>query len=187
LGIDFFEPLVKAALLGRQEESMSLTGRIPLWTDLAPYLNGHLLQGYGYDTFWTADHIDSVSAGLDWGIREAHSSYLDAILNVGLVGALLVLIAVGVTLMRAVRQYRLAGDPASGLCFSLLVFGSISALTESGMITPSFVTFVMSCFAIHVALCPENTIPAQPTTATWDGFPVLTPRKNPDGLAPSGI
>lgn len=141
-GVDLEAELQQAALLGRQEQSESLTGRIPIWYELSHFVGERPLTGYGYDTFWTADHIALVADHIEWPIKEAHNGYLDATLSVGLVGAGLMTLAVLGGLFAGASRFHESGDPATGIYVGMLVFGLINCCTESGMVMPQFPPFL---------------------------------------------
>ncbi len=149
--IDVEEQLTDLALMGRKEQAESLTGRMPIWTVLSDYVAARPIVGYGYESFWTPDRIDTVSSELHWGIREAHSAYLDTILGVGLIGGMLLLTAIFAGVGLASKQYLQTGHPAFGWSFGLLVFGLINGCTESGMMMPMFVPFLAVCGLLQVA------------------------------------
>lgn len=46
------------------------------------------LGGYGYGGFWTARHVIELSRMVPWAPGEAHSMYLDSLLDLGTVGGL---------------------------------------------------------------------------------------------------
>ncbi|MFQ5730470.1 MAG: O-antigen ligase family protein [Planctomycetaceae bacterium] len=158
--VDVGEQLTHLALMGRKEQSASLTGRMPIWTVLADFVSQRPIVGYGYESFWTPDRIDAVSTELQWGIREAHSAYIDTVLSVGLVGAGLLLLTVFTGLRSAAQRYLKTGHPSFGFLFAVCVFGLINAFTESGMTMPMFVPFVAVCGFVQLArLRPANAGP----------------------------
>jgi O-antigen ligase len=144
-GVNVAEKLTEAALLGRQEEAASLTGRLPVWTELVTYFESRPLTGHGYESFWTADRIETVSGDLEWEIREAHSAYLDLLLSVGLIGTALLLSAVLMGLWMAACRFASSGNAADGFLFALLIFSLINGVTESGMVMPLFPSFLAVC------------------------------------------
>ncbi len=146
--------LTNAALLGRTEQSGSLTGRVPLWTELSTYIRERPLQGYGYDTFWTSENIASVSSALQWGIHEAHSSYVETMLNVGIIGAIPLLACVALATWRARRQYLTTGETGYDFFFALFMFSLANSFTESGMVMPMFVPFLAACGLARLAFYP---------------------------------
>ncbi len=129
-----------AALLGRAEQAGDLTGRVPLWNELLGYAEARPLEGYGYRAFWGDNHIDAVSANVDWTVREAHNAFLETVLSVGLIGGVVLLALVLVSLARAAAGYRASGDPGLAFILGLLVFCLANAFLESGV--PSFPTFL---------------------------------------------
>jgi O-antigen ligase len=140
-----------AALMGREEQAESLTGRLPIWEALSPYIHQGYLLGYGYDSFWVPSRVSQISSELHWGIREAHSAYLDTILSVGLVGGSVLLLAIFVSLYKTATLYLRTNDSSYGFLFGLYVFGLINAFTESGMMMPMFVPFIGLAGMAHLA------------------------------------
>ena len=151
LSMGVTDNLTQAMLLGRTEQSASLTGRLPLWTELNTYISERPLHGYGYESFWTAHHVAAVSAALQWGIHEAHSAYFEALLNVGLVGAITLLSGVLIATWRTRQRYLTTGETGYDFLFALFVFALINSLTESGMVMPMFVPFLAGCGLVHLA------------------------------------
>jgi O-antigen ligase len=150
LGGDLDEQLTDTAFLGRKEESGLLTGRIPIWEELLGYVEARPWAGYGYESFWTPQHIEEISKGMHWRFREAHSAYLDAVLSVGVIGASLLLTAVFLALARAASLFHRTGDPGHGLTLGLLGFALVSAALESGMMGMNFFTFVIGCGIVQL-------------------------------------
>ena len=136
---------------------------------LSSFVSARPLAGYGYDSFWTTDRIETVSEEQGWGIREAHNSYLDMTLSTGLVGLTLLVSAVLSGLLRAAATYTRSGHPLPGFVFGLTVFALVNACTESGMVMPMFVPFLLTIGLLQVAFFPD-----------WDTF---APREAEHGTA----
>lgn len=145
LATEATDNVAHAMLLGRTEQSGSLTGRLPLWTELSPYISERPLHGYGFESFWTADHVAAVSAALQWGIHEAHSAYVETLLNLGLVGAMALLTSVLLATWRARQRYLTRREAGYDFFFALFVFALINSFTESGMVLPMCVPFLAGC------------------------------------------
>jgi len=143
-------------LLGRDEDATSLTGRVPLWTELATYVARRPLIGYGYDSFWNADHIGEISETMEWAINGGHCGYLDLLLSVGAIGAVLVVSCVVLGLRRALRAYDLTRDAGYGFILALLVCALAHAVLESGMVMPFFTTFIAACGLCRLAFLPPE-------------------------------
>lgn len=156
LGIDLVERFSGVALMGRGEQSESLTGRLPLWTQLSDFVSARPLAGYGFDSFWTTSRIETVSEEQGWGIREAHNSYLDTTLSTGLIGLALLTTAVLFGLFRSAATYTRSRHPLAGFVFGLTVFALANACTESGMVMPMFAPFLLTIGLLQVAFFPDR-------------------------------
>ncbi len=62
----------------------TLTGRTEVWQNLLPVAMKHPILGHGFGGFWTAESRDFFM------ISEAHSGYLDVLLEIGFAGLILV-------------------------------------------------------------------------------------------------
>jgi exopolysaccharide production protein ExoQ len=145
LGFDPLTDFRDAILLGRAEESDTLSGRAFIWPEVLHFASQRLWLGYGYESFWTPAHIETISTNLGWGLREAHNGYLETLLSLGLVGLALLLIVVFAALATSVRKYRLTQSSLYTLPLGLTVFGLINAGLESGMVVVNLVPFVLAC------------------------------------------
>lgn len=78
--------------IGLLGKDLTLTGRIPLWQALWPWLANRPLAGYGFDAFWQPvvnPGVPELWAWVGWEQHHAHNGYIQLLLDVGLVGALL--------------------------------------------------------------------------------------------------
>lgn len=151
-GYDLSRNVEQIVLLGRDDHAESLTGRVPLWEELTEYVQSRPWLGYGYNSFWDADHIYAISSTLKWGISEAHNAYLESILSVGLVGTLLLLLSLILAAGRAAAQFRASHFAGCDFLFAMLVLGFANSLLESGMIMLRFVPFTVAVGVSHLAL-----------------------------------
>jgi O-antigen ligase len=142
LGSDADQRVLKMAMLGRAEESEAFTGRLPIWAELGNYVRKRPLQGYGYASFWTAEHIEAVSEELQWPLREAHNAYLDTVLSIGALGAAILLTVVALAFRAAIRAFRLSGDAGFAFTLGLLAFCLVDSCMESGMGDPNLTTLL---------------------------------------------
>ncbi|MCD4726971.1 MAG: O-antigen ligase family protein [Pirellulales bacterium] len=141
-GLETDETLTEIVMLGRQEESAKLTGRIPIWKELLGYVGARPLHGYGYEAFWTEKHIEEVSDDMQWPLREAHNAYLDSTLSVGLIGTATLMLIVSLGLYRAASVFRATAAAGAALTFCLLIFVVLDACLETGLVSPNFVTLI---------------------------------------------
>lgn len=136
-----FDPIAEyqeVLLLGRGEETgTSLTGRLPLWDELSRYVVRRPWQGHGYRAFWNPRHIYEIAVSQQWVISEAHSSYMDATLQTGLIGCMLMVLTEFCTLFFAAIIYRITKQPAYLFLVGGVFFCIVRGLTESGMSDPN--------------------------------------------------
>jgi O-antigen ligase len=135
------DALVDAANLGRTESAADISGRGELWAELAAYVRGRPLGGYGYGTFWTPDRLAAVG-GDNWGAPDAHNGFLDLTLGVGLVGlgayALVLLLGLG----RAWARYRGTADPAYVFAGGAVIVLVVNTLFVSTHLSPTLYGFI---------------------------------------------
>jgi O-antigen ligase len=156
LGGNVDDKVAEIVMLGRQNESEGLSGRIPLWAELADYIRVRPLQGYGYESFWIARHVEAISDHMQWPLREAHNAYIDGVLSVGVIGLGTMLAIVWFALRRAAVAFRGTADPGFALTFCLLVFGLVSACLETGMMSANFITLMAGSGIVQLAILREN-------------------------------
>jgi O-antigen ligase len=152
-GIDPISDFRDAVLLGRAEESDTLSGRAFIWPEVVSFASERFWLGYGYESFWTPGRIETISDKLGWGLREAHNAYLEVWLSLGAIGVTLYLLVASVALAAGVRGWRQTGQSVYALPIGLVVFGLINAGLESGMVAVSeLVPFVLGCCLLRMAL-----------------------------------
>lgn len=135
-------------LMGRAEEAGTLTGRVPLWQELAPYARERLLTGYGYGGFWNPQRTRLISESQGWQIAHSHSAYYETMLNLGIVGLFLATFPGLIAGLRATLDHWKTGDPGIGFTSGIVVFASVYSVTDAGFALPGFMTLVMAvCMA----------------------------------------
>lgn len=158
-----YDPVVDfrdALLLGRAEESDTLSGRAFIWPAVGYFIKQRPWLGYGYESFWNPTHVETISEELGWGLREAHNGYLDVLLSTGIVG-----LACGVGILLAGLAAASRGcvklrDPAYALPLGMLVFGFLSSWMESGMAAVMFPPLLVACCLMRMALFEEQSTKA---------------------------
>jgi O-antigen ligase len=182
-GVSLVSPASDALLLGRTEDAETLSGRLPLWTELLGYARQRPWAGYGYDSFWTPPRIEDVSAACEWTIHVAHSAYLETLLSLGLVGTVLLAFIVMLSLRRLATSWLSSGEPAYGFFFALLVLGLVKGIFESGLAELMFIPVATKCGLFQAATARRSAAaavpqrePAEPVTGDTD--------QEEDGLLP---
>jgi O-antigen ligase len=125
-----------ALLLGRSEGATTLTGRLPLWAALWEKSEGRRWLGFGYGAFWTVDRMRELNKDLGWYPGHSHSAYLHTMLDIGLVGAALMLSLAGAGVWQARRLVHRTGEPAYKFVLGLLAAGFVDGLVVVSFVYP---------------------------------------------------
>jgi exopolysaccharide production protein ExoQ len=79
--------LGRNAFFGLLGMDASLTGRVPIWIALIPFINQQLFFGYGFgEVFWYSHYLEEFWKVAPWKAGLAHSGYVESIVDTGLVG-----------------------------------------------------------------------------------------------------
>ena len=142
--------LGKAANLGRSDDSSTLSGRFPLWEELLISINKKPILGHGYLAYWDSKRVEYLSERLGWEIPHGHNAFLDVLLDVGIIGLILVLLAILLAFFEAARLYAVRDRVEYAIVFGLLAYAFINGLAESTFKLPSFYSFVVGtcCFSM---------------------------------------
>ena len=174
-----FDPISQnqdVLLMGRREETgSSLTGRLPLWEDLSVYIARSPTRGYGYRAFWNPRHIYEIAVSQEWVISEAHSSYIDATLQLGVVGAFMLLLTELTAFLYAAFCFRNTQRPEYLFLVGGIFFCIVRGFTESGLGDPIALTsFLFLSLAAHSWHTPPRTDrQKQPAPSTIPHRPLL--------------
>jgi exopolysaccharide production protein ExoQ len=128
-----FQGLESKLFPGRDEggDVESFAGRTSVWADVAPYIREHPLVGYGYGGFWTPTIQAAIADKEGWDVPDAHSTYVDCVLTLGLVGITLNVFCLAAGLRRAFGSYQRTRDPYFAFLAGLLIFCLIDGFLES--------------------------------------------------------
>lgn len=178
-----FDPVAEyeeILLLGRKDETgESLTGRLPLWDDLADYIALKPIQGYGFGAFWTPRHINDIAGSQQWVISEAHSSYFDTTLQLGIVGCFLMATTALTTFFYSAITFRRTMKPEYLFLVGGAFFCIARAFTESRVNDPGSVsTFLFLAIAAH-SWSPTQKLIDTNAEAANDTHPASIPRNPP--------
>jgi O-antigen ligase len=150
-GWNFEGQAANVALIGRQEEAETLTGRIPLWADLLPYVQESPVLGHGYMTFWTPERIGNFSHELQWTVPDGHCAYLDMLLELGIVGSVLCALTIYFGLGELRRRVFTSADLGCAFFFTLFICRSLNGVLESAFAVPTtFAAFIMASGLSHL-------------------------------------
>ena len=142
----------------------SLTGRTFIWDGVWHIIAGRPALGHGYAAFWLENsrNVRALVELVQWDVPNAHSGYLEVLLQLGWVGMALVGLLALATLGWAVVA-ALRGQVARAL-WAVLVLAMVAVLnrTESVLLNPDFpmVFWLLALLALQEA--PRVTRPAPP-------------------------
>lgn len=185
-----FDPLVDfrdALLLGRAEQSDTLSGRAYIWPIVLHYIGQRPWLGYGYESFWNPTHIDTISTELEWGLREAHNGYLEVLLSTGVIGLALAFAVVVAGLVTATRGLIARRDPAYGLALGMLVFGVFSSAMESGLVVVMLPPVLIGALLLKMALFADELLAPESTLHKSESHPTQAYNPHLLGSPPTGI
>lgn len=164
---DAVTPLTKAIKMGRIDSNIStLTGRTLLWKEcLTEYASKRPFMGYGQGGFWTARHLYDVSRSQNWTINNAHSTYIDHVLELGIVGLALYLTIMVMATQRCLACYKAQYSSEHSFFFTFLIFFSLVAVMETVSPGPDYFSFTAMLIVGYVSFNTDNSVvsPSQPT------------------------
>lgn len=149
--IDALRQLGEAALMGRKEDSETLSGRNFIWPLAQQFIDKKPWCGYGFESFWVVDHVEFIADKLQFPVVEAHNGYLEVQLSTGRIGLGLHLLAVAAGIASAARTLWTRRDPACGFITAVLIYSLLSACFESTMFGLFFVTLIAWAGVAHLA------------------------------------
>lgn len=148
----------------------TLTGRTPIWAALWDVAAQRPLLGHGFAAFWleNARPVRGLTELVQWDVPNAHSGYLEVLLQLGWVGMALVAVMAAHTLALALRA-AMAGQMGRAL-WAVMVLGILATInrTESVLLNPDF---PMLFWLLAIVALREGLRPMPPREApSPDGF-----------------
>lgn len=164
-GKDPLTQLFEGAMLGREDDVASLSGRGFIWPICWEFIGQRPWLGYGYGSFWTPNRIELFLEELQFSMFEAHNGYLELLLATGIVGCGLYVASMFTTLFASASAALKTGDRSYALLFGVMVFAFIYANSESGMMGINLVTLLMTSQMLNLALRPVAAVQGEPRVA----------------------
>jgi O-antigen ligase len=145
--------ILRDPLAANLSDANALTGRVQIWWMLTSYASDHWLLGSGYGSFWDIGSNSPVfHYGKGWvtELAAGHNGFLDLLVQIGLPGVILVVVAVFIEPMwRLLTRQDLA--PSHGaLLISLLLFEIAHNTTETSIFSRDSIVEV--CLMLTIAL-----------------------------------
>jgi O-antigen ligase len=158
---------MKGINLGRMDaaESVgSLTGRVPLWTQVLGFYSERPFLGYGYGAFWSIENTKTVMFEQGWPISHSHNAYIDVLLETGPIGVLLFALVLLVGIRYAYVYHRRTGESAYAFFGVLLLFSALNATLESVSIHRTQFEFMLILALSYMAMrgLPQRSDAQQP-------------------------
>ncbi|MEZ6149869.1 MAG: O-antigen ligase family protein [Pirellulaceae bacterium] len=147
------------AKMGRSDalaDPKSLTGRIPIWSEVVVGIQESPVVGHGYAAYWTPERIHRLSYIHDWEFNNAHSSYLEMMLSLGLVGFTLGMMSVLSVFARGLQLNAHAPDLGLVFILSVFVMAFISGLVESIFVSTGYEFLVWSIGAFMIVYYSQS-------------------------------
>lgn len=92
------------SLTGLVGRDATFTGRIDIWNIVLTVSSDRPVLGYGWGGVWRGDLGDQIRNAFGWDTaKSAHNAFLDALIQVGWVGAGLLVLVIIVALFRSIR------------------------------------------------------------------------------------
>ena len=148
LSVNFFDnnfSLITSGIhLGRDTYTLdTLNGRMKIWNLCLQFVKERPLIGHGYEGFWNLTHIYNLSSLVGWGLKSAHSAYIELLLHLGLIGFLTFVTMLVLGLKNALQRYFVEKQAGYAFLFMLIVFFIFQGLLESRLAQMGFGTFIL--------------------------------------------
>ena len=150
---DFSTRLTDTILMGRAEEGTigSLSNRLPLWQECLSYVAKRPLLGYGYDSFWTPQHVYTISTHQGWDVPHSHNGYLEMLLSLGVIGFFVYLLVLALYFKTTFASWMNSGNQACLFGFLIIVWLCLEMLTEKVYMFPVFPSYVCNLLIARFA------------------------------------
>ena len=168
--------LGRFAAMGRQEDISTLSGRLPLWEELTLSINKKPIIGYGYLAYWDAKRVEYLSDRFRWVIPHGHNMYLDTMLDGGIVGLVLLIVAILFAFSDSAKLFKKTNRIEYAVVFGFVAYAVMNGFAESLFKLPNFPLFVIltCCFNMIVRGAMESNI-VTPSKASSKRKPIRMP------------
>lgn len=148
--------------LGILGKDTGLTGRTELWSSVIPLIEQRLVLGWGYRAMWQANDasaivIDQIAG---WGASSSHNAFLEITLQLGLVGAGVLLVIVVIALGRGLRCCKVGILPLGWFSLMFFVGAVMAGLTMETLGTNqniAWVAFNVLSFSCGIGLASRSS------------------------------
>lgn len=166
------------SLLGAFGKGTDLSGRNDIWPAVWHMISLKPLFGYGYEGFWgpAGGPADLLRQIVGWPAPNAHNGFLEILLSVGWVGGILFFGSFLITIIKSVQLVRLTKQSYAIFPVLVLVFLSLSNMTESNLfIRDSWILYVWASLSSVQIL------------STWSEKPESEPEYSLESAVPERV
>jgi exopolysaccharide production protein ExoQ len=142
---------VSQAVLGLLGRDNSLTGRADFWPEVVQAISFRPLLGYGYGAFWLPNGSFSYFIHSGFVPAHAHNGYLEACLDIGVLGSVIGAIAILIAMRRGAVLLARAVNLGAMWPFLVTVYFVVVNVTESSIATYNNFNWVMFVIAFLYA------------------------------------
>jgi len=170
LGDAIFAFINRATYVGRNASDLNtLAMRIPLWQECMRFLTQQPIQGFGYESFWTARRVSEFSRQQGWAVAQCHSGYIQLALDLGIVGLLLFLSMLFIGAKRALLTYSLTKDCAYMFCVSIILCFCVDMLFENINVLPYLSNFLCIIMILKMSFLNIESIGSMKSALNVNG------------------
>jgi O-antigen ligase len=109
------------------------------------------VTGYGYGAFFTVKHKEELFDRVFWIPPSAHSAFIEAILQIGFVGLIIMSWISFYAWYRSWKCFQLTHEPEYAFIFALFLLCFIGCVLESLLLCPALISFICGLGVIRVA------------------------------------
>jgi O-antigen ligase len=140
--------------LGFFGKGSELTGRLPLWASLVPYIKQRLVFGYGFgDAFWkNAAYYQPIWTINTWNPVFAHNGYIEALMDTGIVGLVLWIIFLVQVAYFSIRIFLRQHNLQALIFFAWFTFTAVANITNNHLGSYETLTWLLLVIAFSYPL-----------------------------------
>ena len=141
-----YVPIMTFAL-GLIGKDPTLTGRTDIWEYIFAMIADRPALGYGVGGFWQGEKGVSlyVIQRAGWLVPDAHQGFLDATLQIGIIGASMVSLVLWQALLRGLARVRLFKTWVSSWPAVYMLYISLVNMSESSLLAPNSIFWILVC------------------------------------------
>jgi exopolysaccharide production protein ExoQ len=163
--------LNRVPLLALFNKNPTVSGRLDLWPILWGLLKKRLWLGYGYSGFWVSGskQVQTIWQFNPWLPREAHNSFLEIALQLGVLGAFLLALNLSLFLFRAIKWFRQRKTALDVWPLVYLTFISLISLTGNALLERNelfWVIYIIADLTVRVSLRRSRESQRPPSVMT---------------------